>query len=90
MNELLGMFGYEEEITREAVEELQIKLLPEEDEQLRTNVFNNTAELEKNHPEVPTPEETPYVVQIPGRYTLNLSLGKQPTFCDVTTGFPTK
>ena len=90
MNELLGMFGYEEEITREAVEELQIKLLPEEDEQLRTNVFNNTAELEKNHPEVPTPEETPYVVQIPGRYTVNLSLGKQPTFCGVTTGFPTK
>lgn len=90
MNELLGMFGYEEEITREAVEELQIKLLPEEDEQLRTNVFNNTAELEKNPSEVPTAEETPYVVQIPGRCTLNLSLGKQPTFCDVITGFPTK
>ena len=33
MNELLGMFGYEEAITREAVEELQIRLLPEEDDE---------------------------------------------------------
>jgi len=67
MNELLGMFGYEEEITREAVEELQIRLLPEEDEQIQQN-SNKPIETEKEVSVAVNINagENPVVVQIPG------------------------
>ena len=70
MNELLGMFGYEEEITREAVEELQIRLLPEEDEQTqqRDDIPGKPMEVEKDVPVAVNinPGESAVVVQIPG------------------------
>ena len=72
MNELLGMFGYEEEITREAVEELQIKLLPDEDDEQENNSAlvksTETTETESAEPVAVTlnHNEAPVVVQIPG------------------------
>lgn len=69
MNELLGMFGYEEEITREAVEELQIRLLPDEQENNSALVKSTeTTETESAEPVAVTlnPNEAPVVVQIPG------------------------
>ena len=68
MNELLGMFGYGEEITREAVEELQIRLLPEEDEQPRNDVLSKPVETNKDLPVAVNMngDENPVVVQIPG------------------------
>ena len=72
MNELLGMFGYEEEITREAVEELQIRLLPDEDDEQENNSAlvksTETTETESTEPVAVTlnPNEAPVVVQIPG------------------------
>ena len=72
MNELLGMFGYEEEITREAVEELQIRLLPDEDDEQENDSAlvksTETTETESAEPVAVTlnPSEAPVVVQIPG------------------------
>ena len=72
MNELLGMFGYEEAITREAVEELQIRLLPDDDDEQDNNgaleKLTETAETESDEPVAVTldPNEAPVVVQIPG------------------------
>ena len=72
MNELLGMFGYEEEITREAVEELQIRLLPDEDDEQENNSAlvksTETTETESAEPVTVSlnPNEAPVVVQIPG------------------------
>lgn len=72
MNELLGMFGYEEAITREAVEELQIRLLPDDDDEQDNNgaleKLTETAETEGDEPVAVTldPNEAPVVVQIPG------------------------
>lgn len=67
MNELLGIYGYGEEITREAVEELQIRLLPEEDEQIQQN-SNKPMETEKEDLVAVNINtgENPVVVQIPG------------------------
>ena len=67
MNELLGMFGYEEEITREAVEELQIRLLPDEDDNAQQKTDKPT-EMEKEVPVAVSisADESPVVVQIPG------------------------
>lgn len=67
MNELLGMFGYEEEITREAVEELQIRLLPEEDDNAQS-MIDKSVELEKDD-SVPVninAGENTVLVEIPG------------------------
>ena len=69
MNELLGMFGYEEAITREAVEELQIRLLPEEDDdQNNSSALDKPTETENDETVAVNidPSETPVVVQIPG------------------------
>ena len=67
MNELLGMFGYEEEITREAVEELQIRLLPEDDENLQ-QMTAKPLEIEKDDAVAVDVNagQNPVVVQIPG------------------------
>lgn len=67
MNELLGIYGCEEEITREAVEELQFRLLPEEDEQIQQN-SNKPMETEKEGLVAVNINagENPVVVQIPG------------------------
>ena len=62
MNELLGMFGYEEEITREAVEELQIKLLPEADENIQ-QMGSEPLQMDKG---VSITGENQVLVQIPG------------------------
>lgn len=62
MNELLGMFGYEEEITREAVEELQIKLLPEADENMQ-QMGSEPLQMEKD---ASITGENQVLVQIPG------------------------
>ena len=62
MNELLGMFGYGEEITREAVEELQIKLLPEADENIQ-QMGSEPLQMEKD---VSITGENQVLVQIPG------------------------
>lgn len=62
MNELLGMFGYGEEITREAVEELQIKLLPEADE----NIQQMTSEPLRMEKDISVTGESQVLVQIPG------------------------
>lgn len=72
MNELLGMFGYEEAITREAVEELQIKLLPEEDDeniQQNTDALDKPMETDKDAPVAVNLNagEAPVVVPIAGR-----------------------
>lgn len=68
MNELLGMFGYEEEITREAVEELQIRLLPDEDDNTQQKT-DKPMEMEKDVPVAVSINagESQVVVQIPGR-----------------------
>ena len=67
MNELLGMFGYEEEITREAVEELQIRLLPDEDDSAQQKT-DKPVEMGKDVPVAVniSVDENPVVVQIPG------------------------
>ena len=72
MNELLGMFGYEEAITREAVEELQIRLLPEEDDesvQQNSDALDKPMETDKDGPVAVNLNsgETPVVVPIAGR-----------------------
>ncbi|KAL9969199.1 hypothetical protein ACROYT_G021387 [Oculina patagonica] len=72
MNELLGMFGYEEAITREAVEELQIKLLPEEDDE---NNQQNTDALDKP---METDKDAPVAV--------NLNAGEAPVVVPITDG----
>ena len=70
MNELLGMFGYEEAITREAVEELQIRLLPEEDEnaQRASDALDKPMETDKDTPVAINLNagEVPVVVPIAG------------------------
>ncbi|XP_074625961.1 polycomb protein SCMH1-like isoform X1 [Acropora palmata] len=73
MNELLGMFGYGEEITREAVEELQIKLLPEADENIQ-QMGSEPLQMEKD---VSITGENQVLVQIPGVQNNN-SLGLEP------------
>ena len=77
MNELLGMFGYKEEITREAVEELQIKLLPEEDEDHMQPGGDDADKLiESDGPSekaVDIKEKTPaVVVEVEGKYGSHL------------------
>ncbi|XP_020627343.1 sex comb on midleg-like protein 2 isoform X1 [Orbicella faveolata] len=71
MNELLGMFGYEEAITREAVEELQIRLLPEEDDeniQPTSETLDKPMETDKDEPVAVSLNagEAPVVVPIAG------------------------
>ena len=72
MNELLGMFGYEEAITREAVEELQIRLLPEEDDesiQPTSEPLEKAMETDKDEPVAVNLNagEAPVVVPIAGK-----------------------
>ena len=71
MNELLGMFGYEEAITREAVEELQIRLLPEEDDE---NIQSTSETLEKV---METDKDEPV--------TVNLNAGEAPVVVPIAS-----
>ena len=85
MNELLGMFGYEEAITREAVEELQIRLLPEEDDeniQPTSEPLEKAMETDKDEPVAVNLNagEAPVVVPIAGKCS-NDNFTSTTTFC---------